>query len=128
MLGNVLKTMSDIFDWGHEPGDTLEFNRGKYTYRCVMSCPVCPEQWDVFIDEHTVGYLRLRWGHFKAVFPDHTGDIVYETTRITGDGAFGSVKERQREIKKAIKFIHREVKKKERYVPDSAVSTTTEVG
>jgi len=118
MLGNVLKTMSDIFDWGHEPGDTLEFNRGKYTYRCVMSCPVCPEQWDVFIDEHTVGYLRLRHGYFQARFPDYLGECVYETSKIFGDGTFYNRQERMREMKRAIKFIHREVKKKERYVPE----------
>jgi hypothetical protein len=117
--------MGDIFDWDNDPGEIMEFKRGKYTYRCVLTCPVCPEQWDVFIDEHVVGYLRLRWGHFKAIFPDYAGEIVYETTKITGDGTFGDVKERQRELKRAIRFIHREVKKKERYVPQGTVSTTS---
>ena len=28
----------------------------------VQTCPICPEQYDVYIDKFWVGYIRLRWG------------------------------------------------------------------
>jgi hypothetical protein len=113
--------MNSIFDSGVEAGDIIHIQKGKYTFKCVCSCQICPEQWDVYIDEHVVGYLRLRWGYFKAAFPDASGEIIYETSRILGDGCFDNGKERMREMKRAIKAIHKEVKKLERYVPSPEV-------
>jgi hypothetical protein len=118
--------MTNFFEY--DAGDEFIIKRGKYGYRCVMTCAVCPEQYDVFIDEHVVGYLRLRHGFFQARFPDFSGECVYETSKIFGDGTFYNKEERMRELKRAIKYINREVKKKERYVPDPTVSPTTEVG
>lgn len=31
-------------------------------YRLVRTCGACPEQYDVFLGEERVAYLRLRWG------------------------------------------------------------------
>ena len=110
------KELSDFFD--NDAGDEVIIRRGKYDYRCVCTCSMCPEQYDVFIEEYLVGYLRLRHGFFQARFPDVNGEVVYETSKIYGDGGFYNKEERMRELKRAIKFIHREVKKKEKYVPE----------
>jgi len=122
-----LNEMIDNF-FEYDAGDEIVIRRGKYNYRCVMTCRVCPEQYDVYIGEYLVGYLRLRHGTFEARFPDSLGESVYETDKIYGDGCFYGREERMRELKRAIKYINREVKKKERYVPDATVSRTEEVG
>lgn len=57
-------------------------------YRLEMTSMACPEQYDVFDAEGTqVGYLRLRHGYFRADYPDHGGDTVYEADT-SGDGMF----------------------------------------
>lgn len=112
----------------HDAGDEIVIRRGKYNYRCVMTCPVCPEQYNVYIDEHLVGYMRLRHGYFQARFPDGLGECVYETSKVFGDGVFYNKEERMRELKRAIKYINREVRKKERYVPEGSDNRTSEAG
>ncbi len=53
----------------------------------VNTCESVPEQYDVFLGEEIVGYLRLRNGHFRAHLHGPEGDVVYEAdTR--GDGCF----------------------------------------
>lgn len=60
-----------------------------------------PEQYDVFRDGRQIGYLRLRHGHFRAHYPDHTApDSVYDTG-VRGDGSFYDDEERARELKAA---------------------------
>ena len=94
------------------PPDEITIRKGADTdYRLVLSCPACPEAWEVFLGGREVGYLRLRHGHFTARFPDHWGKVVFETTETQGDGCFADEKERMRNLKKAITRIHREVKK-----------------
>lgn len=75
-------------------------------YRCVLTCPACPEQYDVF-DAKTgqqVGYLRLRSGVFRADSPSHGGATVY-CTETVGDGMFEDNDERLREMSSAIAAI-----------------------
>jgi hypothetical protein len=55
--------------------------------RLTMTCGACPEQYDAFIGDRKVGYLRLRHGYFSVEFPDCDGETVYETHTI-GDGVF----------------------------------------
>ena len=43
--------------------------------RLVRTSYACPEQYDVFRGSENVGYLRLRWGSFRAECRDAT---VYE--------------------------------------------------
>lgn len=47
----------------------------------------CPEQYDVFIGEAQVGYLRLRHGAFRVDYPECGGETIY-TAEPDGDGEF----------------------------------------
>lgn len=55
--------------------------------RLVLTCGACPEQYDAFDGEVTVGYLRLRHGRFTVQFPDVGGELIYGACPI-GDGVF----------------------------------------
>ena len=33
--------------------------------KLIQTCGACPEQYDAFIGEEQVGYLRLRHGYFR---------------------------------------------------------------
>jgi hypothetical protein len=52
-----------------------------------MTCYACPESYDVFLEGTQIGYLRLRHGHFTAVYPDVGGVLVYQADPV-GDGIF----------------------------------------
>jgi len=48
----------------------------------------CPEQYDALDEKgNTIGYLRLRHGHFTVEHPDVHGEVVYEA-KTKGDGMF----------------------------------------
>lgn len=47
------------------------------TLRLVETCGACPEQYDVFDGDRLIGYLRLRWSHFTASYPNVEGVDVY---------------------------------------------------
>ena len=47
--------------------------------RLVRTCVACPEQYDAFLGEEKVGYLRLRHGSFTVHVPDWDGELVLET-------------------------------------------------
>lgn len=53
----------------------------------VKTCGACPEQYDAFLGEKQIGYLRLRHGYFYAAYPDASGKEVYEAYP-RGDGCF----------------------------------------
>ena len=53
-----------------------------------MTCGACPEQYDAFVNDKLVGYLRLRHGYFSVTCPDVGGDVVFETGNVAGDGVF----------------------------------------
>lgn len=55
--------------------------------RLEMTCGACPEQYDAFVGDKQVGYLRLRHGYFRVQFPACGGETVYESPTI-GDGIF----------------------------------------
>lgn len=52
-----------------------------------LTCPGCPEQYDAYIGEELVGYLRMRHGCFYVECPHVGGECVYETEP-DGDGLF----------------------------------------
>ena len=91
------------YDGWDDDGDLEPFELEGATV--TMTCWACPEQYDVAIGEERVGYLRLRWGHFRAYFPDVGGEIVYEAD--LGDGLSGSFspEERQHHLPLAIKAL-----------------------
>jgi hypothetical protein len=73
-------------------------------YTLVQTSIACPEQYDVFNQAgEQVGYLRLRHGHFRADYPDHGGETVYESDT-KGDGIFDD-DERMPELTKAINAL-----------------------
>ncbi len=53
----------------------------------IKTCEACPEQYDAYLGDEIVGYLRLRHGHFTVQFPNPTGEVVYES-EVKGDGIF----------------------------------------
>ena len=42
-----------------------------------LTCWACPEQYDVFLDEQQVGYVRLRWGCLSARLGNVYGEEIY---------------------------------------------------
>lgn len=68
-----------------------------------QTCGACPEQYDVYLGEKVVGYLRLRHGYFTARAYQPVERVVYET-ETTGDGMF-DYSEREYHLKKALKAI-----------------------
>jgi hypothetical protein len=55
--------------------------------RLVKTCGACPEQYEAFLGDEQVGYLRLRHGHFSVDCPDVGGKTVYSAYP-DGDGTF----------------------------------------
>lgn len=52
-----------------------------------MTCPACPEQYEIFNDGNQIAYYRLRHGAFTVNFPDHMGKTILEID-VVGDGIF----------------------------------------
>ncbi len=52
--------------------------------RLVQTCGACPEQYDVYIDDELLGYMRLRHGTFRA---EYKGEVVFRCNP-NGDGIF----------------------------------------
>lgn len=71
---------------GYTPSDSDFIIAG---CRLIRTCYACPEQYDVFLEKtgDQIGYLRLRHGWFRADYPDHGGETVYEADP-KGDGIF----------------------------------------
>lgn len=67
------------------------------------TCYACPEQYDVFLNEEQVGYLRLRHGVFRCDYPACGGETLYYAY-CDSDGIF-SDEERKEYIPKAIHAI-----------------------
>jgi hypothetical protein len=55
--------------------------------KLVKTCGACPEQYDAYIDDEQVGYLRLRHGYFYVAYPDVDGEVIFEAEP-KGDGLF----------------------------------------
>lgn len=74
--------------------------------RLVQTCGACPEQYDAFIGDRQVGYLRLRHGFFRVDYPEHGGKVIYQAHPM-GDGIFES-EEREFYLEAAKQAILRE--------------------
>ncbi len=61
----------------------------KEEIKLVETCGACPEQYDAFIGDEQVGYLRLRHGSFRVDFPSCGGETIYRAEP-KGDGMFDS--------------------------------------
>lgn len=78
--------------------------------KLVQTCGACPEQYDAFLGNRQVGYLRLRHGHFRVDYPDCGGETIFEAEPV-GDGIFDD-EEREGYLHKAIDAICVRVKGK----------------
>src|SRR5712691_2594447 len=67
--------------------DFAAVDRRPVVVRLERTCFDFPEQYDAFIGDEKVGYLRLRHGHFKVECPGAWGEMVYEASP-SGDGIF----------------------------------------
>lgn len=45
-------------------------------YRVVLTCSACPEQWEIFIDDRQVGYLRCRHSKWRLDAPECGGETL----------------------------------------------------
>lgn len=80
---------------------------GLLQIRLVQTCGACPEQYDAFIGDKLVGYLRLRHGYFTVSYPDSAGRVVYEAST-RGDGLFAD-DEREHHLEAAKRAISRAI-------------------
>lgn len=85
-----------------------------------LTCLACPEQYDVFLDDEEVGYIRLRHGVLSVDFTpteerlgEWDADVIYpqELKILTGDGNFSNEEERNyflnRCAEEILKHIHK---------------------
>ena len=80
-------------------------------YNLVLTCPCCPEQYDVFdSDGKQSGYIRLRAGNFRVYYPDTGGELVFYH-RFDDDwkGMFDN-DEREKYLTEAVKALHNRIK------------------
>lgn len=82
-------------------------------FRLEMTCFACPEQYDVYLEDKQVGYLRLRHGHFRCDYPECGGKRLFDTYT-KGDGMFDE-DERDPMIHEALAAIAEELKLKEAF-------------
>jgi hypothetical protein len=76
--------------------------------KLVQTCEACPEQYDAFVNDKQVGYLRLRHGYFRVDYPQCGGEVIYETYP-REDGSFEN-NEREFYLNKAKKAILKKLK------------------
>lgn len=72
-------------------------------FRLKQTCCVCPEQYDVFLGDRQVAYMRLRHGYFYCAYPDIGGEVIYSAYP-KGDGCFDD-DERDYYIRAALKEL-----------------------
>lgn len=68
--------------------------------KLVQTSSACPEQYEVYLGENNIGYMRLRHGYFRA---EYLGKIVFEGSP-NGDGIF-TEEERPHFLNKACREI-----------------------
>ena len=80
-------------------------------YNFMQTTDSCPEQYEVYDkDGNHVCYVRLRWGHLTAEYPDLGGSLVYEAKIGDGlTGCFGSNEQRMAELKNIANRLDREL-------------------
>jgi hypothetical protein len=62
--------------------------------RLEQTCDTCPEQYDAYVGEQRVAYLRLRWGHFRVEVPFDGKTVLSEQI---GDGPRGAFADEERD-------------------------------
>ena len=67
------------------------------------TCMACPEQYDAYLGDRKVAYLRLRHGYFSVEFLESGGELLFEA-HPEGDGMFEE-EEREEYLNKAKRAI-----------------------
>ena len=80
-------------------------------YNLILTCPCCPEQYDVLNAEgKRSGYIRLRGGNFRVYYPDTGGELVfYHRFDDAWKGIFVDDEEREQYLTEAVKAIHNKI-------------------
>lgn len=68
--------------------------------KLIQTCGACPEQYDGYLGEEKIAFLRLRHGRFRA---EYKNTVVY-TASTNGDGCFDE-NERDLHLNAACKAI-----------------------
>lgn len=78
-------------------------------FKLVKTCNACPEQYDVYLGENKIGYIRIRHGLMRVDCYAPSERAIYETS-IQGDGTFYDDLERVYYLNKACKALERFMK------------------
>lgn len=71
----------------------------------VMTCDICPEQYDAYKDNEKVGYVRLRWWELTCECPDVDGELVYDEWH-DGFWCFESEEDRMKHLREIAQAIN----------------------
>lgn len=80
--------------------------------KLVQTCGACPEQYDVYLEDSIIGYMRLRHGRFYA----ECHDVLVYSASPRGDGMFKD-DERTKYLNEAVSAIKKALKN-EKTEPD----------
>jgi len=75
----------------------------RYGLEITLTCPACPEQYDIFKNGKQVAYYHLRHGEFSIDYPECGGETIYEAEP-NGDGIFDDC-ERLTYLAKAMRLV-----------------------
>lgn len=100
---NIVRGLAESFvDNYDELGNLLqaEINKIADKIRLECTCIACPEQYDMFINDTQVGYIRYRWGYLTC-HPCNDGNIDWNKTAFEwehlNDGWSGIIPDDQRD-------------------------------
>ena len=101
---DIVREMAESFvDNYDELGNLLQAEIDKIAdnIRLECTCGACPEQYDMFIDDAQVGYIRYRWGHLACRPCKSDGTIDWDNTVFEwehpNDGWSGIIPDDQRD-------------------------------
>ncbi|MGN0992948.1 MAG: hypothetical protein ACI4PE_03415 [Bacilli bacterium] len=83
--------------------------KNKSIFLLKLTSYACPEQYDVFLDDEQVGYLRLRNHGFTCYYPDYGKELLLYLG-IESDSRFKNEKERKFYLNKAVAAIAKKLK------------------
>ncbi len=89
--------------------------------RTVMTCPIYPEQYDVYDQDCRVGFIHLRFGFLSALYvPDtyaHSEEVYSYDFDDDWKGEFKDEKERKHYINLCLKKIEKHLRNDAKYAP-----------
>ena len=77
-----------------------------------LTCRAAPEQYDAYLGDELVGYIRLRFGNLSVNYPDVKGVCIYHHMFEDDPwkGCFDNDEERGYYLGEAIKMLQGEIK------------------